>query len=152
MPKGEEIARRSKVGRSSIGSEEESQVYIYLTADEVLVLYADLMNTEGSDPRSLVRDWNLLESALDRPKHAAYYENADIETQAATLLWGIVKNHPFLDGNKRIAHLTAVTFLEVNGYALTATEDEEFELLIGVATGKTLDEVERWVRDHFLPL
>ncbi len=150
MAKGER-AERSKEGGPSINSSDEPQVYIYLTADEVLVLYTELIRIEGMDPRSFVRDWNLLESALARPKHAAYYENADVETQAATLLWGIVRNHPFVDGNKRIAHLTAVTFLEVNGYALTANEDQEFELMIGVAAGKPLDEVEHWIRDHFLP-
>lgn len=129
-------------------SELEPQDYIYLTTDEVLVLYAELMHIEGIDPRSPVRDLNLLESALARQQHAAFYQDADIMSQAATLLWGIVRNHPFIDGNKRLAHLTALAFLEVNGYTITATEDEEFDLLISVAAGKPLEEVEHWVRDH----
>ena len=59
-----------------------------------------------------------------------------------------MKNHPFIDGNKRAAHLITVTFLDVNGYRLQATEDEHFDLMLNVATGLDIDAVERWIQGH----
>lgn len=124
--------------------------YLYLSVEEVLLLYIDLMNLSESDASRFVRDVNLLDSALGRPQNAAYYENADIVRQAATLLWGLVENHPFLDGNKRIAHLTALTFLAINGQDIEASEDDQFNLMIDIARGLSLEYVERWLRAHLV--
>ena len=107
------------------------------------------MGIHAGDPADLVRDENLLEPALARPRYAALYEQASLARQAASLLWGILKNHPFLDGNKRTAHLVAVTFLEANGYELQATEDEQFDLLLkAAAENLSVNDVETWIKDH----
>ena len=137
---------RDPQGRPHRSGDEE---IIYPTTDEVLILYGELMGIHGGDSADLVRDENLLESALARPRYAAVYEQAGIARQAASLLWGIMKNHPFLDGNKRTAHLVTVTFLESNGYELHATEDEQFDLLLKTATGNfSVNDVETWIEDH----
>jgi death-on-curing protein len=129
----------------------DSVEVMYITSEEAVTLYADLMGLGAADPADYVRDWNLLESALARPQNAALYEGADIARQAATLLWGLVKNHPFIDGNKRAAHLIAFTFLDVNGQVLMSTEDEQFKLMVSIATeGVEVDTVEDWVRNHLV--
>lgn len=130
------------------GEEGQPTQYTYLTWHEVLALYGEMMELGGADPISFVRDMGLLESTLARAENAAYYEAADLVRQAASLLWGMVKNHPFIDGNKRIAHLTGMTFLDLNGRTITATEDEEFQLMLDIADCMELDRVERWLREH----
>lgn len=96
----------------------------------------------GVDHRSLV------ESALARPKHAAVYENADVIRQAATLCFGLVKNHPWLGGNKRTAtHLTEA-FLELNGYFIEYEIGEMLEMVLAVESDAwKIDEIEDWLRD-----
>lgn len=88
-----------------------------------------------------VRDKGLLESALTRPYHAAVYGGADIAEQAATLLVGVAQNQPFIDGNKRTALVVTLTFLSVNGYALSLDEDQLFELMIAISAGLSVLEV-----------
>jgi len=99
-----------------------------------------------------VRDWNLLLSALNRPKAAAYYEEDDLIRQAATLLWGLVENHPFHDGNKRTAWVAAEAFLQANRQRVTATDDEVFIVVVGIAQGLPLDDAEGWLREHVVAL
>lgn len=65
---------------------------VYLTLDDVLAIHAEVMGAHASIARDYLRDESLLESALNRPKQAAYYEEADLVQQAATLLWGLVRN------------------------------------------------------------
>lgn len=98
--------------------------------------------------RQELREEGLLESALARPIHAAHYANADLAEQAATLLWGIAENQPFVDGNKRIALVVTLTFLEVNGYVLDMSEDERVRLMFEVADGLDV----RQVADRLRPL
>ena len=65
--------------------------------------------------------------------------------------WGEAKNHPFIDGNKRVALLIAFTFLEVNGCALITAEDEQFDLMVAIATGGSdVNVVEDWMRQHLM--
>ncbi len=94
---------------------------------------------------------SLLESALNRPKTSAYYANADLVDQAATLLWGMVNNHAFNDGNKRIAYGITLSFLRANGWTLQATEDDEFVLMIGIGKHLSLEEVSDWIRRRINP-
>jgi death-on-curing protein len=110
-----------------------------------------LLNAGDVDPESAVHDWNLLESAVARPRMAAYYEGADLARQAATLLWGLVENHPFYDGNKRAGWVAMRTFLLLNGQVITANEDDSFALVIAVTQGLTVDEVEVWLRARIVP-
>jgi death on curing protein len=85
----------------------------------------------------LVRDYGLLESALARPRAAAFGAAAypTLTGQAAALLESLVRNHALVDGNKRLGWAACRVFLYVNGLTVTATEDERFDLVIAVASG-----------------
>jgi death-on-curing protein len=87
-----------------------------------------------------VRDAGLLDSALARPRQlAAYGENVDMTDLAAAYTSGLVKNHPFIDGNKRTGFVVGVLFLELNGARFTASEEAATEAVLGLAAG-TLDD------------
>lgn len=91
----------------------------------------------------------LLESALARPRQAAAYENADLIRQAATLCYGLIKNHPWLGGNKRTATAIVNEFLKRNGFMLAASISETLELVLAVEADRwKVDEVESWLRQH----
>jgi death-on-curing protein len=84
-----------------------------------------------------LRDEGLLEAALARPRHRwAYKRRPDLAALAAAYAWGLVRNHPFLDGNKRLAFLTMVMFLGLNGYEFDAPEAEVVERMVGAAAGR----------------
>ena len=86
----------------------------YLTVAEVIELHDRIMERTGARPEAL-RDEGLLESALMRAQTAAYYEEADLVTQAVLMAVGISQNQPFVDGNKRAAFVTLDVFLRING-------------------------------------
>ncbi len=88
----------------------------YLTIKETLDLHARTLSKHGGAPG--IRDMGLIESALYRPQ-SGYYES--LSEQAAALLQGFCMNHPFVDGNKRVALLVTAVFLKMNGYQLTAS-------------------------------
>jgi death on curing protein len=88
---------------------------IYLTAGEMIAFHAEIVRRAGQS-LALLRDRGLLESALQRPQNAAYYEEADILAQAALYMIGIALNHPFVDGNKCTGYVAGMTFLHLNGY------------------------------------
>lgn len=115
---------------------------VYLTIEEVLVLHASVRPILPSQVLDDVRDLGLLESDLARPQNAAAYEEADFASQAATLLGGIVKNHPFVDGNKRTAYVVTQTFLRTNGFTIAASEDERFGFVIAAAEGMGISDTE----------
>lgn len=96
-----------------------------------------------------LRDENALESALDRPKNKAAYGDPDVFQLAAAYLFGIARNHPFIDGNKRTAIVTAGVFLEDNGQMLTADNAQLYMFVMGVAAGE-IDEdgATAFLRDH----
>jgi death-on-curing protein len=85
-----------------------------------------------------VRDEGLLESALARPQQShAYGDPApDLADLAAALAYGLARNHPFLDGNKRTAHVAYRTFLALNGAELAATDEEKYVTMLALAEGK----------------
>lgn len=84
-----------------------------------------------------VRDEGLLDSALSRPRHLFAYDDPTpgIPTLAAAYAFGIAKNHAFIDGNKRTAAVVCETFLELNGYTLTASDAEIYPVFLGLAAG-----------------
>jgi death on curing protein len=87
-----------------------------------------------------IRDQGLLESALDRPRNRLVHEpQSSLFDLAATLCVGLVKNHPFLDGNKRTGLLATRAFLFLNGYALEPQEHDEVATIVAIAEG-SLDE------------
>ena len=110
---------------------------IYLTVPELTYIASRVLDSEV-----IVRDHGLLESAAARPRATAFGTDAyqTIEEKAAALLHSLVRNHALIDGNKRLALAATIAFLGVNGSRLTWSNDQAYELIIEVATGK-LDEV-----------
>lgn len=111
-------------------------------------IHSDQLREHGGLPG--VRDENALESALARPQQKWHYEEStDLPTLAAAYAFGLVKNHPYRDGNKRIGFLAMVTFLGVNGYDLEATDADVVAEMLALADG-TVTEVELsdWIRQH----
>lgn len=110
---------------------------LYLTLEELLHV-AD----RTLDGLVDVRDHGLMESALARPATTVFGEDAyrSIHEKAAALLHSLARNHPLADGNERLALAGTIAFYGINGYRLTLTNDEAYDLVIGVASGE-LDEV-----------
>jgi death-on-curing protein len=104
--------------------------------DEVLLLHADQIATFGGTAG--VRDQGLLDSALAQPQatFGGKLLHPTLADQAAAYLYHLSRNHPFVDGNKRTAFGVMDAFIEVNGYRLTLTDDEAYELTMQVAQGQ----------------
>jgi death-on-curing protein len=83
-----------------------------------------------------LRDEGMLESALNRPLQKMNYTEADVFELAAAYLFGLVKNHPFIDGNKRTAFLAADVFLAINGWSVEASQEEIIAFVLGVAASE----------------
>jgi death-on-curing protein len=100
-----------------------------------------------------IRDEGLLESALARPiNRAAYDADADAAMLAASYAFGLAKNHPFLDGNKRTAYVAMELFLADNGFALTASDEDSLIAMLKLAGGETSeDEFASWTRANLAP-
>jgi death on curing protein len=97
-----------------------------------------------------VRDEAALESALARPRQKWHYApTVDLALLAAAYGFGLVKNHPYRDGNKRIGFLAIVTFLGVNGHELDATDAEVISEIVALADGRVSEEaLAEWIRHH----
>lgn len=119
---------------------------VYIRYEEAVLIHFSLMRTLG-ETRCGVDFRDLVESALARPRNAAVYTNADIIGQAATLLFGLIKNHPWTGGNKRTATTLMRRFLELNGYQKNWTIAEQIELVLAVESDKwKVAEIENWLR------
>lgn len=117
----------------------------------VQALHADQILEHGGTLG--IRDEGLLESALARPQQKWHYEPAtDLAALAAAYAFGIAKNHPFIDGNKRAALVTAYTFLAINDLELEAPEPEAVTAILGTADGSlSEDDLASWVRSRLIP-
>lgn len=99
-----------------------------------------------------IRDEGLLESALARAQNLAAYGTPDAAALAASYAFGIARNHPFVDGNKRTAAVVSETFLALNGYRLTASDAELVVEFLALAAGELgEDELADWFRAHSVP-
>ena len=111
---------------------------VWIDEREALALHSHLLALYGGAPG--LRDVGLLQSALARPRQLqAYGKNPDVIELAAAYTAGILHNLPFMDGNKRIGFVLGVLFLEMNGYRLTAGEEDATRAVLGLAEG-TIDE------------
>ncbi len=112
---------------------------IWLDERDALTLHDRLLAIHGGAVG--VRDIGLLQSALARPQqHFAYSEAADIIQLAALYTAGIVRNHPFVDGNKRTGFVLGILFLELNGYDFSASEEDAAQAVIALASGAMNEE------------
>ena len=117
----------------------------YLTVIEVLAIHDDQIERYGGSAG--VRDLGLLEAALYRPQTGHY---ADLIEETVALWESLAQNHPFIDGNKRVAFAVAYTFLVINGGRLVADADEIAAFIFGLYETGSFDfeHLTRWLREH----
>ena len=106
----------------------------WVLRETVLALQERLLAEFGG--LSGVRDEGLLDSALNRPEHLFSYGKPNLFDLAAAYAVGLVRNHPFLDGNKRIGFTTAIVFLEINGFEFTTSEADATVKTLALAAGE----------------
>jgi len=122
----------------------------WISREVLLLLHDESLAEHGGAPG--LRNEGLLESALARPLHAALYGAPDLAELAAIHGLSLAKNHPFVDGNKRVAFLAIGLFLAINGYRLTANQVDATRTMLGVAAGD-VDEaaLALWIRARMKP-
>lgn len=125
-----------------------SKRVIHLSVDEVLAIHAELISRFGGS--SGVRDPGLLESALHRPR-TGYY--ADVVEMAAAMFESLLMNHPFVDGNKRVAFFATDVFLRLNGWRMHVDSRAAHALLMGLLEEGNADfaHLEPWIRGAVKP-
>ncbi len=122
---------------------------LYLTLDEVLYLHAMLIERFGGPPG--VRDMGLLESALYRPRSGYYH---DLVEMAAALFESLINNHPFVDGNKRVAFFATDIFLRLNGYRFEVEPIEAHRFLMRLFESRQCDmeHLRPWIAQNIVRL
>lgn len=124
----------------------------YVSYSEAVALHFLLMKLVG-EKRFGVDHRSLIESALARPQQAAIYENADLIRQAATLYFGLIKNHPWLGGNKRTATAIVDEFLGRNRCEIRVSIQEIVALVLLIESDEYgIDEIEIWLRGKTFPI
>jgi death-on-curing protein len=111
---------------------------VWITREDCLAYHESLLERFGG--LSGIRAESLLDSAINRPKHLFAYGKPSVFQMAASYAHGIVKNHPFLDGNKRAGFIAAALFIETNGYRFQAPEEEAVLETLALAAGETSEE------------
>ena len=120
---------------------------IWLTEAQVLAFHSAQLAEHGG--LAGVRDQAALEAALGRPVNQYAYGVTDIPALATAYTHGLAKNHPFIDGNKRVAFITALVFLGLNGIELTLTEEQAVEAMLALASSKlSLEGFAEVLRQH----
>ena len=116
----------------------------------LLLLHDESLSMHGG--ASGMRDQGLLDSALARPLNIVAYGEPDTADLAAAYGFGLAKNHPFIDGNKRTAFLAVGLFLRLNGHRLTATQADATLTMLGLAAGKITEaDFAKWLRANSTP-
>ncbi len=126
---------------------------IWIREDVVLAIHNRQIAEHGGGEG--VRDCGLLVSALARPRnlHAYSEDKPDMAIMAAAYAFGIARNHPFVDGNKRTAFVVCRTFLILNGYDLVAAKEEKYLVFLKLAQGELPEEeLTSWIRKHLTAL
>lgn len=120
---------------------------VWVVRATVLLLHAESLAAHGG--AGGVRDMGLLESALARPQNLHAYGEGDAAALAAAYAFGIIRNHPFVDGNKRTGFLTAALFLEANGHRFMASEADVIVQTLALAAGEIGEaEFAAWLREN----
>ncbi len=124
---------------------------LWLAIDAVRAIHQELIAEYGGSPG--IRDVGLLESALARPRQLLAYGDPGLFELAAAYAFGIVRNHPFVDGNKRTGMMAAYVFLRINGYRLEASEAEAVVVFQDLAAGE-IDEavLAKWIEANAAPV
>ncbi len=120
---------------------------VWITEQEVLAIHDRQLTEHGG--ASGLRDRGLLGSALARPQHLFAYGDPDTFDLAAAYTVGIVRNHPFVDGNKRTGFVVGILFLELHGYRFTAPEADATQAVLSLAADEMNKETfTAWLRDN----
>ena len=125
----------------------------YLTVGEVLDLYSRVMKQSGGGVG--IRDLGALESAVAQPRMTFNGEELypSIMEKASALGFSLIQNHPFIDGNKRAGHAAMEIFLMLNGYEISASVEEQVDIILGVASGNISRELFlEWLSAHTIEL
>jgi death on curing protein len=126
------------------------QNWVWLDKQLILAVHDEQLAEHGG--LSGVRDIGLLESALGRPEHLAAYGEPDAAELAASYGYGIARNHPFIDGNKRTAFVAALLFLAFNDYSFQASDSDKVIVMLKVAAGEITEaEFAKWIRNNSKP-
>ena len=123
----------------------------WLSQVQILTIHSDQIQSHGGSLG--LRDRGLLESALERPRNRFLYDSeADLPALAAAYGFGLSSNHPFVDGNKRVAFQAMYLFLGLNGFRIDASEEEVVTTILSLASGD-LDEpaLADWLRHNISP-
>jgi death-on-curing protein len=120
----------------------------WLSRQMIVAIHDEQLTIHGG--ASGLRDEGMLASALDRPRNKWTYEQVEMPELAAAYAFGIARNHPFIDGNKRTALLALYTFLGVNGVDFDVPEAEAASIILSLAAGEVSEEsLTRWIRDNW---
>ncbi len=124
---------------------------IWIPRELILAMHLRQLSEHGGG--SGIRDSGLLDSALQRPQNKLAYENPDLADLAAAYAFGIARNHPFIDGNKRTALVASFTFLYLNGYKVNSSQIENVKTFLALADGSLAEgELADWFRSHLLKM
>lgn len=119
--------------------------WVWIATEVALAAHAEQLAEHGGGEG--VRDTGMLDSAMARPRNLAQYGEPDAAALAAASAFGIARNHPFVDGNKRTAAVVSETFLMLNGYGLNASDAELVVAFVALAAGElTEEELTDWFR------
>ena len=121
--------------------------WVWIATEVALAAHAEQLTEHGGGDG--IRDAGMLDSAMARPRNLADYGEPDVADLAAAYAYGIARNHPFVDGNKRTAAVISETFLMLNGQALQATDAQLVVAFVALAAGElSEDELADWFRQH----
>jgi death on curing protein len=123
----------------------------YLGLDDALELYAAIIGGTAAQAADQLRDRGGLDGALGRPLSYAHYQDADLALQAAVLAHGISESQTFIDGNKRLALVSMLTFLEINGYRVEASDPELADWILSLSSGTTPEQLAHQIRAVIRP-
>ena len=121
--------------------------WIWVATDVAVAIHAEQLAEHGG--AAGVRDMTMLESAMARPLNLVAYEEPDIADLAASYAFGIARNHPFVDGNKRTAAVVSETFLALNGHTLDCSDVDLVVTFLSLAAGElSVEHLAAWFRAH----
>ena len=121
---------------------------VWLDLEIIVDIHAEQLSIFGG-PEGL-RDAGLLESALARPQNKFAYGERDLATFAAAYAFGIIRNHPFIDGNKRASFAVMIVFLGLNDIEFLVPEAHATAMIVSLAAGEVSeDSLARWIRDNW---
>jgi death on curing protein len=120
----------------------------WVTYEQVIAIHSRQLRRFGGAPG--LRDEGMLQSALQRPQDKWHYEQTELPELAAAYAFGLAKNHAFVDGNKRIAFMTMVTFLRKNSVRFVPDPAHATTIIMSLAAGEVSEQsLARWIRDNW---